>query len=177
MRKQHCQRGFSLLELVMVVAILGIIASIMIPSMLDSIHRAKQKRTMADLGLVGAAWMSWLTDQVGAASAGATKTYDLTNFVEISYPQIYAYLHPTSTFFYLQEIPQLDAWGSEMRYLRNSNLRSDKVMVICAAARGDNWDTCVEGATELPVGPFTHTDFDKDIIWADGGFIRWPQGK
>lgn len=165
--------GFTLVELLLVIAIITIVASIMIPNLIDAIHKAKQKRTLAELNGIGTAWMSWLTDQVGAASAGAPKTYNTADFEVVDYEQVFGYLHPSDSFFYMQEIPQKDAWGSRMTYLKNPNLRSDKVLVVCAAARDDIFDTCRPG-TELPVGPFLATDFDSDLIWADGTLLRWP---
>ena len=32
-------------------------------------------------------------------------------------------------------------------------------------------------ATEYSVTPFDPVDFDEDIVWADGFFVRWPQKK
>lgn len=170
--RRHRAQGFSLLELVLVVAMIGILATIIMPFLVDALHRAKQRRTMGELTLVGQAWMSWLTDQGGAASAGQGKTYDISGFLPVAYPELFGYLHPTTSFFYMQEVPQVDAWGSAMLFWRNPNLRSDRVLVICASARDNVFETC--NSTSFPIGPFISTDFDSDIVWADGGLVRWP---
>ena len=75
------QKGFTLIELLIVVAIIGIIAALLIPNFLDALQKAKQKRTVADMRNTGTAMFSWLTDQVGAAAAGAAATeVDLSNY-------------------------------------------------------------------------------------------------
>lgn len=171
-RRHPGEKGFSLVELLIVVAILGIIASITMPFLIDALHRAKQRRTMGELAMVGQAWMSWLTDQTGAASAGQGKLYSVQGFDVVDYPDLFSYLHPNSTFFYMQEVPQLDAWGSSLRFWQNPNLQADRVIVICASARDNIFETCDN--TTWSIGPFVSTDFDTDIVWADGGFVRWP---
>jgi len=70
-RLRNRQRGFTLIELLIVVAIIGIIAALLIPNFLDALQKAKQKRTLGDAKSVGTSMFSWLTDQVGAAAAGA----------------------------------------------------------------------------------------------------------
>ena len=49
------QKGFSLIELLVVVIIIVIIAAIAIPNLLNAIQRGKQKRTMGDMRTVGTA--------------------------------------------------------------------------------------------------------------------------
>ena len=166
--------GFSLIEVLLVISIILIIASIFIPNWIDAIHKAKQKRTMAELNQIGNAWMSWLADQVGVASAGAAKTYDAGSFTQLTYQQLFGYLHPSNTFFYLDTLPERDAWGSQISYYQNPNLGSDSQLMICAAARDDTFDICANRGS-LPVGPFLSTDFDQDIVWADGVLLRWPE--
>ena len=101
------------------------------------------------------------------------KIYTISGFQEVDYTELFGYLHPTNSFFYMQEIPQVDAWGGDMFYWRNPNLQSDRVMVICASARDNVAETCQTDGT-WPIGAFSNTDFDSDIIWADGGMVRWP---
>lgn len=173
-RRRYGRQGFSLMELVLVVAVIMIVASILIPHLIDAIHKAKQRRTMADLNSIGSAWMSWLTDQVGAASAGAPKVYDTDGFIEVTYQELFNYLHPTETFFYMNKVPEVDGWDSRMGFFRNPATLSDNQLMICASARDDVFDDC-DVDQPIEIGPFLATNFDRDIIWADGFFLRWPE--
>src|SRR5437868_13863109 len=79
-RFRNRQRGLTSIELLIVVAIIGIIAALLIPNFLDALQKAKQKRTVADVRNAGTAVFSWLTYQVGAAAAGAVATIDMTPY-------------------------------------------------------------------------------------------------
>lgn len=169
-------RGFTLIELLIVVAIIGIIASILIPNLLDALQKARQKRTSADVRNVGTAWMSWLSDQVGAASAGAGKVYPSSGHSAMSYPRLFQYLRPKDDFFYLQEVPQFDGWGYPLGFAVNWQLSSSTVLMICAPSQGGDY---MLGANcnddDWTLTPFLVTDYEQDIVWADGYFVRWPE--
>ena len=173
MLKRNRQKGFTLIELLIVVAIIGIIAAILIPNLLDALQKAKQKRTVADIRNTGTAWMSWLTDQVGAASAGAAKTYNASSFGTVSYPELFEYLHPSSTFFYMQEVPQIDGWKYPLTFAKAGNLLDANTVIICSGGR-DAGPTGIACNASWTVAPFVATDYDQNIVWADGYFVAWP---
>lgn len=174
MFKRNRQKGFTLIELLIVVAIIGIIAAILIPNLLDALQKAKQKRTVADLRNTNTAVMSWLTDQVGAASAGGSpKEYPGALLTRaLSYIDLFEYLHPTQTFFYMQEVPQVDGWGYQITFAMNPNIVDSAVFIACSPARkGATVQAC---AANWTVRAFISTDYDQDIVWADGYGVRYP---
>ncbi len=168
-RIRNRQKGFTLIELLIVVAIIGIIAALLIPNFLDALQKAKQKRTVADMRNTGTAMFSWLTDQVGAASAGASGTVTMANYSKIEL----TYLNSTSGLVpqYMQDVPQLDGWKNDyVYYLNTSNPLAQQVMAIWSGGRNKG---TVSGT--YSVASFEPTDYDQDIVWADGFFVRWPQ--
>ncbi len=164
------QKGFTLIELLIVVAIIGIIAALLIPNFLDALQKAKQKRTVADIRNTGTAMFSWLTDQVGAAAAGAAATdVNLTSYgTSLSAAQAGSILVPQ----YMQEVPGADGWKTPYDfYLNTANPLAPSVMAIRSQGRNKT----AEGSGTYSVTAFDPTNYDQDIVWADGFFVRWPQ--
>ncbi len=167
------ERGFTLIELLIVIAILGLLASMLIPNLLDAMQKAKQKKTVADMRIMGTAMFAWLTDQVGAAAAGADavdNTVEMANYQGSlkSDGDLRDLLMPQ----YVQEIPRLDGWKYPYEYyLNQAEPLAREVMMI----RSRGLDNTADG-NQYAAASFEPTDYAQDIVWADGFFVRWPEG-
>lgn len=92
------ERGFSLVELLVVVAVLGVLAMIVVPGILSAVERARQRGTLADMHSLGTAFSTYRLD-VG------------------SYPGAVADLEPT----HMSPVPESDAWGNAWGYVASSD--------------------------------------------------------
>lgn len=174
--RRRREQGFTLIELLIVIAIIGIIAALLIPNFLDALHKAKQKRTMGDMKDMGTAWFSWLTDQFGAAAAaGSTANASVSLATSYSRAALISDLTPQ----YIQEIKEKDAWGNTYSYCRPTSVAGtiqrgaeQSALGIISMGRKGESVTC---GTTVTAGPFTPTDYDQDLVWSDGFFIKYPQ--
>ena len=87
------ERGFTLIEMIVVVAILGILVSILVPALLTAVNRSRQRRTMADMHNI--------------AKANGTFAVDTGTFVNAI-----GALQPN----YLMIVPVDDGWGNAFNY-------------------------------------------------------------
>jgi type II secretion system protein G len=157
----RARRGFTIIELLVVVGIIAILASIAINNYIGAMNRARQKRTMADIRGVALAWEARAVDIKAYNAAGFTLPAN-----PITYAELKSILSPT----YMGNIPQMDGWGNpfEFRMDRPIGAVPAASYAIRAAGRDGHYQSAyVAGPT---------TDFDCDIVYAEGSFIIWPEG-
>jgi hypothetical protein len=127
-------------------------------------HRRAQRETIDRMRTIGAAWFSWLTDQLGAAAAG--KSYNVAEMSELTPADLEALLVPD----YLDELPEVDGWDRPFEFRSSGRLLTSQVMSI----RSPGSDGRYEGS-EYEMAGFPSAQHGRDIVWADGFFVRYPQ--
>jgi general secretion pathway protein G len=137
------------------VAIIGIIAAIAIPNLLNAIDRGKQKRSMADMRSIGTAVESYSVDvnfyPISTSMASITSIGATTMGIE----PVYIKLAPTK-----------DGWGG-LYYYGSDTTGAGSDYTISTYAKDKKVSSSSAGAT---------SDFDCDIIFQNGTFTAYPEG-
>ncbi len=135
--------GFTLIELMVIVAILGILAMISIPGFSSMIYRGKVASTVADIAKIGQAVFAYEMN-TGALPNSLTE---------------------------LSNIPIEDPWGNGYQYINfalvkgKGKQRKDRNLVPINTLF-DLYSTGEDGSS---VSPLTANASRDDIVWANGG--------
>ncbi len=201
MLKRKKGKGFSLIELLIVVAIIGIIAAIAIPNLLSAMHKARQKRTMNDMKSLGSAIESVHTDCSAYPPVDGNLGTGCVNPAGIM-----PGLQKGGWWFQAPLI--CDGWRRALDYRGNSVTGGGTVNIgdpVCLTIWSNPWATHYSllslgrdgvpdcdhaqwdpalniyqpGGSPCKAGGPTcqgYTSFDCDITFAGGQFIAFPEG-
>jgi type II secretion system protein G len=143
---KRTSRGFTLVELLIVVAIIGMIAAIAIPNLLNAVDKGKQKRTMSDMRAIGTAIESYAVDNAVYPIAA--------NMVAVK-----ALIDP----YLIKNIPLTDGWAHPIQEASTAtaytiySLGKDGTGSNCATGTTSNFneEICFVGGqfTRFPAGP------------------------
>ncbi len=152
------------MELLIVVAIIGIITAIAVPNLLVAIQRAKQRRTMLDIKNIAQAWESRNTEVSRYNAAGGS--YDGAG-EETDMATVVSFLSPT----YMKSVPTIDSWNHPfVTYLDRAvgdAVPAQKYVILSGGKDGTIDSAGVPG----PI-----TNYDCDIVYSNGTFLSYPDG-
>jgi type II secretory pathway pseudopilin PulG len=168
MSKMRAKAVRVLLSLLWIIIPLGALAAVVVPNVLNATHRARQKRSMADMRTVATAIEARATD---------TKKYDLApranglpkgdplrveTLRRVTHEELSRSLRPT----YVRSLPRLDGWGTELD-VRIDGESSFYIVRSAGSDRVFQKQPYRFGATQ---------DFREDILFSQGNFLQYPEG-
>jgi len=143
------QKGFSLIELLIVVAIIGIIAAIAVPQLMNAMDRGRQRRSMADMRNI--------------ATANGTMRVDTG-----AYATVLGDLVPT----WMQVTPTDDGWGNPYIYAQIAAAAGAP-----AGYSIESEGALGAPGPDPPAGTWINEPYDGDIMLVNGMFTQAPTGQ
>ena len=142
-------RGFTLIEMLVVVTIIGIVAAIVVPTLLNVIDRSRQSSTMADIRTLGTALERYAFDH---------HRYPIVD----NMAALRGELEPD----YIKKLPLKDGWSHPFVYEVDT-----KGSTYTIRSPGKDGELQPESLIDV-----TH-DFAADIVFVDGAFVQQPAGE
>ncbi len=142
-------RGFTLIEMLVVMTIIGMVAAIAVPSLMNAIDRSRRSSTMADIRTLGTALERYAFDH---------HRYPVVDDMAA----LRGELEPD----YIKKLPMRDGWSHPFVFEVDT---SGSTYTIRSPGK--------DGELQ-PESPADVTqDFAVDIVFVDGAFLQPPAGE
>ncbi len=152
--KGHKKNGFSLIELMIVLAIIGILVAMLIPNLLDATHRAKQRATVGELRAWGNALGAYMAE-VGTFPAGAGVA-----------PVFASTIHNQLVPYAVSALHDVDSWKFDFRYYSQTLAVGPTNYTVRSPGKNGIIDLCVT--------PASWFNYAEDVAISDGLFVCSP---
>ena len=146
-RRIQDQAGFTIIELLIVVAVIGILVAMVIPNLIGAIQRSRQSRTVADIRMISEGIEAYQVDNSFYPVVNDGTVSMLSGNLEI----------------YIRRFNDYDGWREPIFYGSDGS----HYTVISYG-----WNM----VPNLPYVDGPTTTFDADIVFVDGNFLQWPEG-
>jgi general secretion pathway protein G len=154
------QRGMTLLELLVVVAIIGILSAAAIWNYFVSINRAKQRVTMADMRSISLSWEMYSIEANSYIPSAAILTFPEST---VSVDDMKKALAPD----HMKTFPETDGWGNPFDFAVEVDGSDEGSYFIRSRGADGEVDESYDSA-------FTK-NFDNDIVLSNGTFVISPK--
>jgi type II secretion system protein G len=159
-RADRTETGFTVVEILVATAIIGILAAVALPNLLKAVRRAKQRQSMCDMRTLGTALEAYAADRNMYPAAACFASISLPRAEPLK-PESFASLAPT----YIATPPVRDGWGRVFGYSRDAT--GSFYLIQSRGEDGGNFEPLLCGPTD---------DFNADIAYSNGSFVQWPRG-
>ena len=148
------KNGFTLIELMIVLVIIGLLVAILIPNLLDATHRAKQRATVGELRAWGNALGAYMSE-VGTVPAGVGGPPGV----------VASTIHNQLVPYAIGALHDQDSWKWDLFYIAPPLPTPTSYTVV---SNGKN------GAPDFCVSPTSWFNYEEDIKISDGLFVCSP---
>lgn len=159
--QKRLPKGFTLIEILIVLTIIAILVGLSVSAMLMAMERARQRRTMADIRTIANSVEAYSVDYNRYPPASGFILPPTLSLPTLTLGNMRPYIVPT----YIRTLPLVDGWNSWITYGTSTGLTD---YAIRSSARGGVPETS-------PVFGIT-TNVDADIIVVNGTFVQYPEG-